>query len=84
MRKSSKIINDEYYHDKGYKNEDLNIRGKPKRGLASFQIEDKLWREFDQRIEKQHGKYKKCYIIENLIREYMTTISNNDEGTDYR
>jgi hypothetical protein len=72
MRKSSKIINDEYYHEKGYKNADLNIRGKPKRGLASFQCEDKLWREFDKKVEEQHGKYKKSYIIESLIREYMS------------
>ncbi|MDF2736334.1 MAG: hypothetical protein K0S93_190 [Nitrososphaeraceae archaeon] len=71
MRKNSKTINDEYYQSKGYKNEDLNIRGKPKRGLASFQCEEKLWHEFDKTVEKEHGKYKKSYIIESLIREYM-------------
>jgi len=75
MRKnanSSKNINDEYYlNKKGYSSEDLNVRGKPKRGLASFQIEDKLWKEFDKLIEQEHGKYKKSYIIENLIREFM-------------
>lgn len=71
MRKNSKCINDEYYHNKGYRDKDLNIRGKPKRGLASFQIENKLWKEFDQFVEQQHGKYKKSYIIESLIREFM-------------
>lgn len=72
MRKNaSRNINDEYYQNKGYKNEDLNIRGKPKRGLASFQCEDKLWSEFDRIVEKEHGKYKKSYIIESLIREYV-------------
>jgi hypothetical protein len=71
MRKNAKTINDEYYHGKGYNNKDLNIRGKPKRGLASFQCEEKLWREFDKVVEESHGKYKKSYIIESLIREYM-------------
>jgi predicted AlkP superfamily phosphohydrolase/phosphomutase len=71
MRKNAKTINDEYYHGKGYNSKDLNIRGKPKRGLASFQIEEKLWKEFDEQIEKEHGRYKKSYIIESLIREYM-------------
>ena len=69
---SSKNINDEYYKNKkGYSDADLNVRGKPKRGLASFQCEEKLWREFDKTVEEEHGKYKKSYIIENLIREYM-------------
>ena len=72
MRKNSKTINDEYYSKKGYKDKDLNPRGKPRRFLASFQIEEKLWREFDRVIEQDHGKYKKSYIIENLIREYMS------------
>ena len=87
MRKNAKNINDEYYQNKGYKNEDLNIRGKPKRGLASFQCEDKLWSEFDKIVEKEHGKYKKSYIIESLIREYVAVKRSgcvNSEGTDYR
>ncbi|HET6717113.1 MAG TPA: hypothetical protein VFG90_08270 [Nitrososphaeraceae archaeon] len=84
MRKNTKNINDEYYQKKGYKDEDLNIRGKPKRGLVSFQCEEKLWREFDKKVERQYGKYKKSYIIESLIREYMTTMNDNGEGTDYR
>jgi hypothetical protein len=71
MRKNARIINDEYYHNKGYKNEDLNIRGKPKRGLASFQIEEKLWNEFDRKVEQIYGKYKKSYILESLIRQFM-------------
>jgi hypothetical protein len=71
MRKNARIINDEYYHGKGYKNEDLNIRGKPKRGLASFQIEEKLWKDFDTKVEQIYGKYKKSYILENLIRKFM-------------
>lgn len=72
MRKNSKNINDEYYSKKGYKAKDLNVRGKPKRGLVSFQCEKKLWQEFDNIVEKDHGKYKKSYIIESLIREYMS------------
>jgi hypothetical protein len=87
MRKNAKTINDEYYQSKGYKNEDLNIRGKPKRGLASFQCEDKLWSEFDKIVEQEHGKYKKSYIIESLIREYVAVKKSgcvNGEGTNYR
>lgn len=72
MRKNSKNINDEYYESKGYDKKDLNLRGKPRRGLVSFQIEEKLWKEFDNIVEKNHGKYKKSYIIESLIREYMS------------
>lgn len=76
MRKNAKSINDEYYQSKGYKNEDLNIRGKPKRGLASFQCEDKLWHEFDKIVEEQHGRYKKSYIIESLIREFVAAMKS--------
>ena len=71
MRKNPKILNDEYYKQKGYKSNDLNINGKPKRGLVSFQCEEKLWHDFDKIVEKEHGKYKKSYIIESLLREFM-------------
>ena len=71
MRKNAKNINDEYYSKKGYTSNDLNLRGKPKRGLVSFQCEEKLWCDFDKKVEEDHGKYKKSYIIESLIREYM-------------
>ena len=82
MRKNSKNINDEYYSRKGYKNEDIDERsGKPKRGLVSFQIEYKLWNEFDKAIEQHHGKYKKSYIIESLIRQYME--SKKDSSDSY-
>lgn len=82
--KWNRNLNDEYYHGKGYQDQDLNIRGKPKRGLASFQIEEKLWKEFDKIVEKEHGRYKKSYIIESLIREYMAArksgcVNNNKE-----
>jgi hypothetical protein len=76
MRKNAnaKNINDEYYlKKKGYKKEELNVRGKPKRGLASFQCEKKLWKEFDKVVEEQYGRYKKSYIIESLLREYIAT-----------
>ena len=82
MRKNTKNINDEYYSKKGYTDKDLNLRGKPRRFLASFQIEEKLWRDFDKMIEQQHGKYKKSYIIENLIREYMST-TRTDSSDSY-
>lgn len=73
MRKTSNNKNNEqYYTKKGYKGKDLDKKsGKPKRCLASFQIETKLWKEFDKSVEKEHGKYKKSYIIENLIRKYL-------------
>lgn len=74
MRKNAaRQINDKYYQKKGYKKSDLSERsGKPKRALSSFQCEVKLWDEFDKLVEKEHGTYKKSYIIESLIREYMT------------
>jgi hypothetical protein len=50
---------------------DLNSRGRPRRGVVSFQIEMSLWREFDRKVEDEYGKYKKSYIIENLIRKFM-------------
>lgn len=73
MRKTVK----DYYNDKGYDDKDLNIRGRPRRGLVSFQCEDKLWREFDKKVEQQYGRYKKSYIIESLIREYMAGLSSS-------
>ena len=82
MRKNAKNINDEYYSKKGYTSKDLNLRGKPKRGLVSFQIEEKLWCDFDKKVEEDHGKYKKSYIIESLIREYMTDKDSDCVKTD--
>ena len=79
--KNTKNINDEYYQRKGYTDNDLNVWGKPKRGLASFQCEEKLWREFDKMIEEEHGKYKKSYILESLIRKYMT-LKESERGDD--
>ncbi len=74
-------INEYYYQNKGYKTDELNIRGKPKRGIVSFQIEEKLWRAFDQKVEKQYGRYKKSYIIESLIREYMADLSGGSSSS---
>lgn len=73
MRKNaSKTINDEYYQGKGYDADiDLDSKGKPKRGLVSFQIEQKIWKEFDKLIEEKYGRYKKSYILENLIRKFI-------------
>jgi hypothetical protein len=76
MRKTSK----DYYNGKGYDDKDLNIRGRPRRGLASFQCEEKLWRDFDKKVEQQYGRYKKSYIIESLIREYMAGLSGTSNG----
>jgi hypothetical protein len=62
-------------------NEDLNIRGRPKKGVVSFQCEMKLWREFDHKVEQDYGKYKKSLIIEELIRKFMLSnkkISDKD------
>ena len=42
-----------------------------KKGVVSFQIDLKLWAEFDHRIESEYGRYKKSKIIENLIRNFM-------------
>jgi hypothetical protein len=80
MRKTSK----DYYHSKGYHKEDLNIRGKPKRGLVSFQCEEKLWRDFDNKIEMKYGRYKKSYIIESLIRQYMAGSSSSNNNNDLK
>jgi metal-responsive CopG/Arc/MetJ family transcriptional regulator len=49
----------------------LDIHGRPKRTVASFQIDYKLWNEFDSNVEEEYGKYKKSFIIEDLIRKYM-------------
>ncbi len=51
--------------------EDLDVRGRPKRTVVSFQCDYSLWNEFDQEIESTYGKYKKSAVIESLIRQYM-------------
>lgn len=76
-----KTTSKDFYNDKGYDDKDLNIKtGRPRRGLVSFQCEDKIWREFDKMVEEKHGKYKKSYIIENLIRKYMMMESEKNNN----
>lgn len=49
----------------------LDVHGRPKRTVVSFQISYPLWKDFDKVIEDEFGKYKKSLIIEDLIRKYL-------------
>lgn len=49
----------------------LDVNGRPKRTVVSFQISYPLWKDFDKVIEDEYGKYKKSLIIEDLIRKYL-------------
>jgi hypothetical protein len=57
-------------------NDDLDIRGRPKKTVVSFQCDLKIWNHFDDIVESEWGKYKKSLIIEDLIRKYIESKKN--------
>jgi len=51
--------------------DELNILGKEKRTVVSFQCKNSIWKKFDRMIENKYGKYKKSSVLEEMIRRYV-------------
>jgi hypothetical protein len=51
--------------------DDLDIRGRPKKTVVSFQCDLKTWNMFDELVEWEYGLYKKSLVIEDDIKKYV-------------
>ena len=51
--------------------DELNILGKEKRTVVSFQCKHSIWKKFHRMIENKYGKYKKSSVLEEMIRRYV-------------
>jgi len=57
---------------------DLDIRGREKRTVQSFQCGVNTWKQFGVVVERKYGKYKKSYVIESLIDKWIKANTTND------
>lgn len=55
----------------GSKKENIIDNNDEKKIVRSIQINAKLWNEFDTVVENLWGRYKKSYIIEDMIAKYL-------------
>lgn len=63
----------------------LDVKGREKRSVQSFQCSVMLWLKFRRMVESKYGKYKQSYVIEDLIRKWIQKQEDmNDEKFQYR